>query len=295
MRKAILLAACLAAMSFGAQGEDCRLIRYGTMPMEIGQFGGITVPIKVDDQAQNMLVDTGGAFSMLNEAAATRLNLSRNRLPFGTFMKGFGGRLLTHSVTAHTMEILGAKLRNHAFVLIPDDALPSGVDGLLSPDILQVFDVDFDFAAGKLSLFDQKHCEGKTVYWTQEPYAEIPFKMDEGWHIKIVVMLDGQEVPAILDTGASRSLMSLDTAEDIFKLDHAVLKANNNRYPFKTLTLQGVIVNNPDIILVPDEKSKIMGGYHQPKLLLGMGVLRQLHLYIAYKEHMIYVTAASAH
>jgi hypothetical protein len=26
-----------------------------------------------------------------------------------------------------------------------------------------------------------------------------------------------------------------------------------------------------------------------------MGILRQLHLYIAYKEHNIYVTAASAH
>ena len=89
--------------------------------------------------------------------------------------------------------------------------------------------------------------------------------------------------------------MSLDTAVDLFKIDPATLKKNNGRYPFKMLTLQGVTVNNPDIILVPDDKSKIMGGYRQPKLILSMGILRQLHLFIAYKEHNIYVTSASAH
>jgi hypothetical protein len=38
-----------------------------------------------------------------------------------------------------------------------------------------------------------------------------------------------------------------------------------------------------------------VGGSGQPKMILGMGVLRQLHLFIAYKERNIYVTAASAH
>ena len=30
-------------------------------------------------------------------------------------------------------------------------------------------------------------------------------------------------------------------------------------------------------------------------VLLGVSVLRRLHLYIAYKEHKLYVTAAGAH
>jgi hypothetical protein len=33
----------------------------------------------------------------------------------------------------------------------------------------------------------------------------------------------------------------------------------------------------------------------ETKLILGMGILRQLHIYIAYREKKLYVTAASAH
>jgi len=299
MRKAFLMAmsltaALLASGAALADGAKCSLGRYATLPITIDDAGGVTVPLKVEDQVQNMLIDTGGVFSMLNESTAARLKLRPEIITMG-WMKMFGGRKLYHYVVAHSMEIAGARVRDRQFVLLPNDFLPPGVDGILGPDILQVFDVDFDFAAGKVGLFSHDHCPGKVVYWTHDPYAEILFKLDEERHIKIDVQLDGQEVPAILDTGAFRSAMSLETAKDMFKIDSATLNKNNGRYPFKTLTLQGVTVNDPDLVLISDDVSKIMGGYRQPKLILGMGVLRQLHMYIAYKEHNIYVTAASAH
>jgi len=56
------------------------------------------------------------------------------------------------------------------------------------------------------------------------------------------------------------------------------------------MTLQGVTVNNPKIVLVPRESSK----FSDMRALLGITVLRQLHLFIAYHERMIYVTAADA-
>jgi predicted aspartyl protease len=299
MRKVSLMAMFLAAVLLAsgaawAEGEKCSLGRYATLPITIDNAGGVTVSLKVEDQVQNMLIDMGGVFSMLTDAAAARLNLRPQTL-WGTSIKMLGGRTLDHYVVAHSMEIAGARVRDRKFVLVPNDLLPPGDDGILGPDILQVFDVDFDFAGGKVGLFSQDHCEGKVVYWTHDPHAQIPFKLDESRHIKIDLQLDGQEVPAILDTGAYRSLLSLETAEDIFGIDEATLKKNNYHYAFKTLTLQGVIVNNPDIVLVPDDKTKVMGSYRQPKLLLSMGILRQLHLFIAYKEHNIYVTAASAH
>ena len=305
MRKLSLIAMSLAAALFAsgaarADDEKCSLGRYVSLPITIDASGGVTVPLKVEDQVQNMLVDTGGFFSMLTESTTARLNL-RPQMMYMQWMTMFGGRKLDHYVTAHSMEIAGAQVKDKQFVLIPDDVLPAGVDGALAPDVLRVFDVDFDFAAGKLGLFSQDHCEGKVVYWMHGEYVVIPFKMDSNWHIEIDVQLDGKEVSAGLDTGSDRSLMSLETAEDLFKIDDAALNASKGHYPFKTLTLQGadanqsVTVNNPDLILVPDDKSQVMGGYRQPKLILGMGVLRQLHLYIAYKEHKLYVTAASAH
>jgi hypothetical protein len=100
--------------------------------------------------------------------------------------------------------------------------------------------------------------------------------------------------------------MSLEWAESLFDLkeDSPGMKrlgaeGSQNpsyRYPFKMLALDGVTISNPDIVLVPD---KVSGRHHcrfcGPDLILGMGVLRQLHLYIAYKEKRLYVTAATAH
>jgi len=105
---------------------------------------------------------------------------------------------------------------------------------------------------------------------------------------------------ATIDTGASRSVMSLELAKNLFDLDEKdpKLTAVNGRfhalhYPFGALTLQGISVLHPDIELISEKESHVPDG--DPKLILGMGILRQLHIYIAYKEKKLYVTAASAH
>jgi ABC-type hemin transport system substrate-binding protein len=64
------------------------------------------------------------------------------------------------------------------------------------------------------------------------------------------------------------------------------------QYPFKSLTFSGVAVANPDIVLVSDRASK---EYGQPDLIIGMGILRQLHIYLAYHERNLYLTSADAH
>jgi predicted aspartyl protease len=299
MRKGSIIVVCLAGalLAAGAGGEEpekCTLGRYATLPISIDEVGLVTVPMKIGGLDHNLLVDTGGAFSMLTEAATARLGLKPKALPMGAAMFGWGGRKLDHYVVAPTLEIAGAIVPNREFMLIPDDFIPLDDDGILAPDILAIFDVDFDFANSRLGLYSQKHCEGKVVYWTHDDYAVIPFKLDEARHMQIVVTLDGKEVPAILDTGASDTVMSLEEAESVFDIAPSAIKPDV-QYPFKTLSLQGVTVNNPNIHLVPDDRSKMMGGYGQPTLILGMGVLRQLHLWIAFKEHNIYVTPASAH
>jgi len=298
MRKQSLIAMSLAAVLFASGGaraeeENCRLGRYASLPIAFDQDGGATVPITLNGQVQTMLVDTGGAYSMLTESAVAQLNLSPMTSQY-VEVQMFGGLRSNQYVTVGSLDMAGIHFPNKDFMLMPDGFMPAADNGILAPDILKIFDVDLDFAAGKLNLMSQKHCRGQVVYWTQDPYAQIPFFL-VGWHLRIKLQLDGQEVLADLDTGAFRSVMSLETAKELFKIDDAVLSKNNNRYPFKILSLHGVTVNNPDIVLLPDAESKVLDDNRAPKMLLGMGVLRQLHLYIAYKEHKIYVTPASAH
>ncbi|MBV9420424.1 MAG: hypothetical protein JO348_11685, partial [Alphaproteobacteria bacterium] len=64
------------------------------------------------------------------------------------------------------------------------------------------------------------------------------------------------------------------------------------RYPFRTLTFGGVAVNNPDLPLISRADSHIGEG---TQLFLGIGIIRQLHMFISYQQRRIVVTAASAH
>jgi len=286
-------AVALSCLAAAPAAEDCHLKRYVSLPMTIDEGGLITVPLTVADEQVNLMVDTGGAFSMLTDRTAARLKL-RSRMMHFQWVTMFGGRTLDHYVEA-PIAIGSAVAPNRPFILIPDDSLPPSDDGILAPDILAIFDVEFDFAASKVSLFLPHPCEGKAVYWTTGDYAVVPFKLDDGRHIKVKIALDGKEVNGIIDTGSSDTAMSLETAIDLFKLDPKVLQAEKNRHEFQTLELNGLTVSRPHIILVPDDKSKIMGGYREPEMLLGISVLRQLHMMVAFKEHNIYMTAASAH
>jgi len=283
--------------------EKCQLIRVASL--DIGPNSThVTVQAAIGDQPLTMIVDTGGVFTMLSQSKATALGLPVD-IEAGSNLVMFGGQVIRRFATFKDFTLGRMKAPRFRYPLLPDGFLPPDVDGILSPDFLANFDLDFDFANAKLNLFSRDHCEGKVVYWTHDPdaIAKISLTKDEMYHIFIHVQLDGQDFKALIDTGAERSTMSLESAEDAFdisddssKLQHVPGPNNTKnarRYPFKQLSFANVMVNNPDITLVPDKEAGM--GPSKPDLIIGMGILRQLHLYIAYGEKTLYLTAASAH
>jgi hypothetical protein len=217
----------------------------------------------------------------------------------------YGGLMLRHFVTLKDFSLGRLKAPRLDYALMPPGSLEPDIDGLLSPDLLTNFDLDFDFAGGKVNLFSSDHCDGRVGYWTDAPPIGIPLVREEDRvHISIHVMLDGKDVKALIDTGAPHSSMSLEAAEDIFDLTSSDPRFVNlargpnrtsgaRKFPFQKMSFGGVEVNNPDIVLVPDSQAQM--GRHAPKMILGLSILRQLHLYIAYHEKMLYITSASTH
>jgi hypothetical protein len=202
--------------------------------------------------------------------------------------------------------------------LVDPSGITGNLDGRLSPDLLRGYDVDFDFANNKMNFFAQDHCPGKVVYWTTS-YASIPMTLDRIGHIVIRVELDGETLDAVVDTGAAQSTISETYASRAFHIGATSPGASpvpnagpdsliQYRYAFKALTMNGIAVKNPVINVLPDRAEQQIraqlgkladdpqfGVDQQPRLIIGMDVLRQLHLYIAYKERMLYVSGASAH
>jgi len=283
---------------------SCVLKQFMSLDLNTEPDGRITIPLSVNGHPMQFMVDTGAVISVMGTSPANALGLRQSSLPYGNYLQFYDRVRLTKLVAPDSIVLGGASVHDWQFLVSPDFMLPGDASGLLGADVLRAFDVDIDYAHGKLNLFSPDHCPGQVVYWTKDARASVPMRPDPGWHITIPVTLDGQSLTAIVDTGAADSVMTYEEARDLFgwKDGDPRLKplgpsqvngADKNRafrFPFATMTFEGIEVQNPDIVLVP--RSTVVRG--APQLLLGASVLRQLHVYIAYGEKTLYLTGAEA-
>jgi predicted aspartyl protease len=313
----------ITATSPAGAGQKCQLVEVASVDMGTDQEGEVYIPMTIAGHEEKMLVDTGGMYTTITAAAADRMGLNRqtiNQVDQDTqALQFFGRHAITQLVQGNGIDLGGLKASQMTMFVMPDKMLSPQLGGTLAPDIMRKYDVDFDFAKGKFNLFSQDHCDGQVVYWTQSGYAQVEIGVDSNGHITVPVTLDGQEVKAAIDTGAPVSILRLEKARSLFGWDdkntglkpvgEAGVDSDHTvyRYPFHTLTFGGIEVLNPAIELYPDKLSgmknehPVLGGYGvealgsaPPSMILGIGILRQLHLYIAYRERNLYATGATA-
>jgi len=279
----------------------------------------IIVPVTIGGTSAKMLVDTGGVTTTIFSDTATRLGLHvMAQMSNDEGMIDVHGQSSTELVTVPEFGLGDMKGRNLTFMWEPRGQHDAEFDGILSPDLLRRYDVDIDFGNRKLKLFSPEHCTGSVVYWTSA-YDSIPASIGDGGHIEIPVVLDGREIRAIVDTGAFMTVLSNDHARQLFDLGEnspGVEKIPGStsdsfiryQYRFKQLSFGAVRVSNPAIAFLPDAAAhtarlaveRLAGDpalgptIEDTTLLLGLDILRKLHLYIAYGEHRIYLTAADA-
>ena len=280
----------------------CNVGRIASLDMTMLPDGEIAVPVTVNDQEMKLIVDTGDIYSGIGEESADALHLKRGIA--GQMFYFLGNVPAYQYVAAHSFKLGPMSASDLRLLVVPSQMMRPNVDGLLGPNVMKGFDVEFDFAHGKFNIFSQNHCPHAVVYWTKGNYAQVPMHVDDSWHISVPVTLNGKPLTAVIDSGADRSTMSLDTLKDIFGIDeknpalkqtgagtiNGTARTTIYRYPFDTLALEGVTVKSPDIDIIPAETY----GTHNPQLIIGINVLRQLRLYIAYREQMLYATSAEA-
>ena len=260
--------------------------------------GHLTVPVMVNGTPLNFVVDTGGVFTAISARAAKTLNMRSTGFLFVTDVSG----ARTVPVVVADMFQMGHEQAKNFSLMVA--TLEPGEDGILAPDLLRNFDVELDFASMTMKLFRHRHCPDHTVYWT-DAFIVVPFHTSNMTHMRAAVKLDGKDTDAILDTGAPMSVLSLNEANVLFDLDAASpgvqylskvggiagTQVDAYSYAFKSLSLDRVVVSNPHILLTKGRNFLNADG---AALLLGMDVLRYLHLYISYGDNTLYVSDAEA-
>lgn len=174
----------------------------------------ILVPLTINGISANVILDTGAARSLVTPGAVHRLALATDEW-IATTMRGVGGivahpnadprslalgdvPLYRHTVT-HDISLLVAAIRG---------SLPPGlvVDGLLGRDLLSSFDLELDIPAHRLTLYDVRECSGQFVPWTGG-FATLPAAIPTTNAMVVPITVDGQRLRALLDTGATSSLI----------------------------------------------------------------------------------------
>lgn len=283
-----------------AWAGSCRSTPHTGFELETDWYGGVYLPVGIAGQRMKLLVDTGGATSMLTDSTVASLGLSPQRIRTHRVTM-YGGLQLTNFVRVGDVQVGNAPISPSTFYVMPDNRIPYALSGTLAPDFLSRYDVEFDFANARMNLFPQSAC-GDRAYWTNGPSGSVRMAPNDTHHIIAPVEVDGQTVMALFDTGASRSDLSLETAQRMFG---AAMKPSALRpatgadaepglytHAFHSISIGGVTIANPDIVLVPDAISRRPP--RTPRLILGMGVLRRLHLYVSYSRNTLTLTPAVA-
>ncbi|HEY1632031.1 MAG TPA: retropepsin-like aspartic protease [Rhizomicrobium sp.] len=315
MRKALLIAALLSSTL--AQAEPCGLQKMAAFDIQGLSNGRIEIPITIADKPFIVMVDTGAPLGILDADVADQIGLKRQKMPGRYEFYSLSGEGPTQFAVVPSLKLGQSEAHYTDFLIATFTGRPDNLAGTIGADLLKNFDVEFDFENQKINLFSQDHCEGSVVYWApffNTAHAEI----NKDGHIVIKATLDGQPVDAIIDTGSPVSLVNETVSEKLLGigLDSPGVETIGSgpdamqRYEFKSLAFAGITVPGPRIVIAPDamaEQSRKeltahkMQGYHgndimhAPQLILGLDVLRRLHLYIAYKEKKVYLTAADAH
>ena len=308
---ALTLIAALLPATAQAQDKCAPPKNLGVLQMKRAQGGSDVIPVGLNGVEKLFLFDTGGSVTQIARGTAQELGLPLRQ--GNIHMYDLAGHVSRDQVRVDSFTFGSMPGRNAVLPVSP----PAPFEGIFAPDLLLAYDVGVDFGADTLSFYSPDHCPGAVPEGQPAARAQAPITL-QGTHIIVPVTLDGQALDAVIDTGAGGSDLRIDVAQRLFMLPlgdadtpengilNGVAALKTYRHVFKSLTFGSVTITNPGLTLIPDMMGReaqssadlnrpvrALAGAGAPKMIIGMDVLRRMHLYFAFKEKKLYITPAS--
>lgn len=322
-----LLSVCIQP---ALSAEDCKPLRMlGSADLDIAGDNTI-VNVTINGKPAKLLLATNGGITRFTPEGAAALGLdsiANSRV----MLINSRSKSSESYVVVDDMSIGGAHIAHSQFMVTPGSMGGTDIVGVMGADILSHFDVELDFAAGKMNLFLQDHCLGQVIYWKHVAVSMVPLsefqpttndsrtgyqgymkRFEQMW---VPVTLDGKDVPAQIST-SSESFMEENTARVTFgvEADTAGSKSPDNpmagkdtfEHTFSQLVFDGVTVTNPRFTVFPldpaqfarrerrtDTRLARLDDGARAYVVVGMNILTKLHLFASFGEHRLYITEAS--
>jgi predicted aspartyl protease len=223
MRNILRLVICVASVTLPctcswaqtANAEPygtCHLTKEATLPLtEIG--GHYDVPVDIGGHTFLMVVDSGSENTVLTAEAADAFHLESDTSQ-ANVIRGVGDIRSVYPRVLPSLKFGTEEWRDTrvdvADLLNPAEwAAPSVPIGLIGTRMLSRYDVELDFPAKTMTLYTAEGCIGRFVPWVGRYDAYSP--IDTPRHRFILSLaLNGHPIKAVLDTGATHSLLKHD-------------------------------------------------------------------------------------
>jgi predicted aspartyl protease len=223
-----LLAGC-AAKGGDFDFDTCGVRPRAVIPIEMrGDIPLMHATIK--GKPATLVLDTGAVGVALTEQAMERFGLRRdgNAVMVGG---GVGGTSRNFAGRMEEFRIGDLPVPDHRVSVLPaaSGIARSGlVDGLFGVSVLSVFEVELDMPHGVVTLYGGKLCRDTTAPPWAAGAEVVAAEQSELGRFLVPVELDGRKLTALLDTGASVTVLSTDVANAL-GVTQAMLEAGPRR------------------------------------------------------------------
>jgi hypothetical protein len=286
---------------------SCPMKKLASLEVHINEYGQTLVPVSMagHDAWMELRLDQG----LLALYGAAIADWHLKIIPMNN-----GGRRITMNdkpLTAMVREAftLGSQgFQNWPFVIYPagDNTNVYSFEGKplvgqLSTRFLTAVDAELNLAQNNITLFEHTKCAGGAVYWGGDITA-VHLAFDDAGLLHFPMQLENQEIQTSFDTSNRSSHISTEATRKFFGFDEQSPGMQSDTYHAMSLTAKGLQIKDARITLWhtancrPDRSlSKIDGigctyYFGITPFAIGTDLLRQLRVYIATKENMVYFT-----
>lgn len=295
----VSFAVLLAAMAFPAAAADapCQLSQVASWPVRL-QRNLPMVEGAINGRKAGIMLDTGAYASMVTKDAARRMDLDTRDT--GQYASGVGGDSRVLMTRVKELRIADAAVEGMRVRVIGERPI-AGVDFILGEDFFRKVDIEFDYAKGAVRIFKPSAaCKAAFLgYWDAKALV-VP--LDEtADKILFPVTINGVKATAMLDSGASGTVISLSLAERAGITPkspgvqpshcHAGLGADVVRSwvaPFDTFSIGDETIRDARLPIM--EFDRMPYGREGADLLVGTDFLRAHRVFVARHQGKAYFT-----
>ena len=209
-------AVCFAMANSAAAGtSDCKVVRIAEWPVRL-QRNQLITDGAINGRKIGVLLATGSAINLIPRSAAVRLGLTRWDAP-GHRVFGVGGETYAEYANVDELTIGEAVRKNWRVLVAGEQDFGPDIAFVLGYDFFAQVDVEFDLAHNAVRLLHAKDCDGVSLaYWAPGGAGEVKIEATAADNrIVLPVQINGQPARAMLDSGATASLMSKHLAASL--------------------------------------------------------------------------------